>query len=215
MTRVAVMPTELYHFTHFRNLPSIFEIGELRCDNAVREAQCLTVEVGNRSIKDRRRALRVPCGPRGVVADYVPLYFAPRSPMLYSIHRGNVPEYPDGQPPLVYLTTNVESLLEAGVATVFTDGNASSALTEFFMDANELPTRIDWDLMQARMWNDTADDGDRMRRRMAEALVHEALPATSIMSIACFDQRHAEHVTELLDTAGFGVEVQIRRDWYY
>lgn len=209
------MPTQVYHFTHFRNLRSILELGELRCDNAVQEAQCLNVEVGSRSIKARRQTLRVPCGPGGVVADYVPFYFAPRSPMLFSIHRGNVSEYPDGQRPLVYLTTNVEALLASSLDTVFTDGNASSALSEFFTDANELRERIDWDLMQARMWNDTAADGDRMRRRMAEMLVFDALPATLIDSVACFNERHAERVTELLDTAGFDVKVQVRRHWYY
>lgn len=65
--------------------------------------------------------------PGGVVADYVPFYFAPRSPMLYAIHMGNVAEYNDGIDPLVYIVTSVERLLALGLAVVTTDRNAALA----------------------------------------------------------------------------------------
>ena len=90
--------TPFYHFTPIHHLVSIIERG-LRCDGTA--AGLLAVEVGNRGIKERRRRRAVPVGGRGVVADYVPFYFAPRSPMLYAIAMGNVPEYTGGTDPLV------------------------------------------------------------------------------------------------------------------
>lgn len=209
------MATGIYHFTHIENLPSILRMGELRCDNAVRDAGCLTVEVGNRDIKDRRRTRAVPCGPGGVVADYVPFYFAPRSPMLYSINRGNVPEYPQGQSPLVYLVSSVEQVAASDAPIVFTDGNAGHALSEFFANPELLGERIDWEIMQATMWNNTAADGDRMRRRMAEALVYQCFPAQTIQAIACIDEDRADSVAALCKDAGSRVEVRVERGWYF
>jgi len=50
--------------------------------------------------------VQVPLAPYGCVADYVPFYFAPRSPMLYKLHKGGVPNYTGGQDPLVYLVSS-------------------------------------------------------------------------------------------------------------
>jgi ssDNA thymidine ADP-ribosyltransferase, DarT len=46
-------------------------------------------------------APQVPLAPYGCVADYVPCYFAPRSPMLYKLHKGGVPNYSGGHVPVV------------------------------------------------------------------------------------------------------------------
>ena len=49
----------------------------------------------------------VPIGPGGAVSDYVLFYFAPRSPMMYAIHRGNVPTYGE-------LGTGIDYLVRLG-----------------------------------------------------------------------------------------------------
>ena len=84
------VPTRLYHFTHVSHLATIVRDG-LLCDAQAHVGDRLRIEVGNREIKTQRRQRPVLCGPGGVVADYVPFYFAPRSPMLYAIKGGNVP----------------------------------------------------------------------------------------------------------------------------
>lgn len=65
----------------------------LRSDSLVIAEGSLTVDVGKDNIKEGRRRRTVPIGPGGVVADYVPFYFAPRSPMLFTIDKGSVPQY--------------------------------------------------------------------------------------------------------------------------
>ena len=100
------VPTPLYHFTHVSHLASIVKDGLVSDTDAVRTG-ALIVEVGHAGIKERRRGRMVPIGPGGAVSDYVPFYFAPRSPMMYAIHRGNVPTYGE-------LGTGIDSLVRLG-----------------------------------------------------------------------------------------------------
>src|SRR5688572_23101680 len=46
------------------------------------------VQIGNEELIEKRVTRAVPCGPKGVLSDYVPFYFTPYSPMLYNIKTG-------------------------------------------------------------------------------------------------------------------------------
>src|SRR5439155_1431561 len=83
------------------------------------------------------------------------------SPMLYSIYRGNVPEYAEGTGPLVYLVSTIERLIEVGCTVVTTDRNAVLGYAEFRQGLDGLDGSIDWPLMRATMWNDIIDEPDR------------------------------------------------------
>ena len=115
----------LFHFTHMSNLAAIVRDG-LRCDSEVTDTERVFTEVGNQVIKSRRRVRCVPVPPGGVVADYVPFYFAARSPMLYAVHMGNVAEYKGGQDDLVYLVSSIAAVAEHCLAAVFCDRNAGA-----------------------------------------------------------------------------------------
>jgi len=93
---------QLYHITHIRNLPRILATGQLLCDAEVARQSLVETDIGMPSIKARRRRTLVTCGAGGTPADYVPFYLGPRSPMLFSISRGRVPRYTEGQDPVVY-----------------------------------------------------------------------------------------------------------------
>lgn len=124
----------LVHLTHVRNLHGILAEGCLRADNLVSRGSSLLVESADPAIKASRRATTVPLAPYGSVADYVPFYFASRSPMLYKIAKGGVPQYTEGQDRLLYAVTSVEAVAAAGLRWVFSDGNCASVVTEFFDD---------------------------------------------------------------------------------
>lgn len=83
----------IYHVTHGKNLELIIAAGELR---ASATAETL-VDIADAKIKGGRETRMVTCGPGGCVGDYVPFYFAPRSPMLFRIQAGGV-EGVDGDP---------------------------------------------------------------------------------------------------------------------
>ena len=118
------MPILIYHITHLGNLEGIIRAGGLAAKTLLQREQVDHVSIAYEHIQDRRARMRVACGPGGMLHDYVPFYFAPRSPMLYTIHRGNVPSFPEGQTPVLHLVADVDAVVAARLPYVFTDGHA-------------------------------------------------------------------------------------------
>lgn len=205
----------LFHFTHINNLASVVMSG-LNCDSAVVSSGMSFVEVGNRDIKERRRRRSVPIKPHGVVADYVPFYFAARSPMLYAIYKGNVPTYGGGQDEVVYLVTSIESIAEHGLPFVFTDRNAALAFARYSGDMAELDMLVDWDLMNSKWFNNTDTQRDRVERRMAELLVHGHVPRTAILQVGAMTDARVGQASEVLASVGVGdLPVLTQPGWYF
>jgi hypothetical protein len=175
----------------------------------------LRVEAADLDIKAKRKAIRIRLAPYGCVADYVPFYFAPRSPMLYKLAKGGVPTYADGQDLLIYLVSTVETATRAGLQCLFSDGNCAAAVTQVCADLTQLDSMVDWEVMHAQRWNNTAEDGDRMRRRMAEFLVHERLPIGCVAEIAVRTDAMNEQVDAILATQGVSLPVRVRAGWYF
>lgn len=206
--------TYIYHITSIRNLPGILQDGGLWCDRVVMQQRLAHVSIAHQHIKDRRAHKPVPCGPGGVVADYVPFYFAPRSPMLYVIHKGGVEGYLAGQSPILHLVSSVEAVVTAKCPFVFTDGHAEMDISQFYTELNELD-KVDWQILKEKYWNDTLDDGDRKRRRQAEFLVWQFFPFHLISAIGVINPTVAQQVTSLLQSLVKKPVVQVASAWYY
>lgn len=205
--------TPIYHITHIRNLPSILEQGGLWCDGEAARQRLCTVAIAHDHIKHRRANRRVPLGPGGSLADYVPFYFAPRSPMLYAICQGAVEGYGGGQENVLHLVSSAERIAQEGLRFAYTEGHAVMAPSEFYDDLKDLG-RIDWPLMRSRYWFDTDEDPDRKRRRQAEFLVHRFAPLPCLLEIGVMTEPVAQRVSEILgrDSA---LGAKVRRNWYY
>lgn len=206
-------PVWVYHFTRVEHLDSISRVG-LVSDNEAKARGLILTEIGNNRIKGRRELRQVPVAPGGVVADYVPFYFAPRSPMMYAIHRGNVPTYTEGCDRIVYLVSSVERLQEEGCALVVTDRNAVLELAAFGDSGHDLDNLIDWDLMAARMWNNTEEDPDRKERRQAECLAHMWVPWSAVLGIVTKNASVLEEASSALPNSPVPKMV-VRPDWYF
>jgi hypothetical protein len=135
--------------------------------------------------------------------------------MLFRLHREHSEGQGDGQGALVYFVTTTEHLVAARLGFVFTDGNAATAITEFYDDLSFLPHAVDWPLMHARYWSNTPEDGDRVRRRQAEFLVHRSVPLELIDGLAVIDDAVRSNVQTMLSQAGKIVPVHVRTDWYF
>lgn len=206
--------TKLYHITHIRNLSAIIEHGGILCDNSMNSENVEHVGIAHRHIKERRACKNVPIAPGGALADYVPFYFAPRSPMLYAIHTGYVESYSEGQEAVLHLVISVEGILSRKLPYVFTDGHAEMAISRFYNDKVDL-NKIDWEIMKATYWNDTEHDNDRSRRRQAEFLVHRFCPWNLIEQVGVINNEMADRVNYILSSHKRYPEVIVQEKWYY
>lgn len=207
------MPTRpVLHFTHLEHRDTVIANG-LLCDTTARETGLIRREAGQPSIKAGRRARQVPIAPFGCVADYVPFYFAPRSPMMSSISWGNVPEFGSDVTGLIYLVTDTDRLVDAGLTVLATDRNARLALAEFRPIA-ECEDLVDWPLMRVKIWKNTDADPERRERRMAECLVHQHVPFDVITEIGTHGEPQAQAVRDTLARHGKGTPVNVRPRWY-
>jgi hypothetical protein len=205
----------IMHFTHVDNLPGILQSGFLQADNVIEDSPAFRVNAGDPAVKAVRKTRRVRLPPFGHVADYVPFYFAPRSPMLFTLAKGSIPTYSDGQDRIVYLVSSAETLAAAALPCLFSNGNCAARMTQIFDDLTLLDSEIDWDVMLARMWANVPDDPDRMRRRMAEFLVHERAPVRCINEIVVRHETMKEQVSEILDEHDARIPVRVRPWWYF
>lgn len=206
--------TDIYHITHVKNLPRIVAEGGLWCDSRVAKKGLATQSVAHQHIKERRARKVVTCGPGGVVADYVPFYFAPRSPMLYAIHSNAVVGYDGGQDGVVHLVSSVEKIVEAELEYVFTDGHAEMALSKFFADVGDLD-KVDWKVMPLTWWNDTREDPDRKRRRQAEFLVREFVPFECFTTVGVSSAAAQKITQDAFADLDDGPTVLVKSGWYY
>lgn len=208
------MPIPIYHITKLDNLPAILASGRLIATNRLRLLGARYASIAFDNIQERRSRTRVPCGEGGTLHDYVPFYFAPRSPMLYTINRGNVASCPEGQSRIVHLVVDAEEVATSGLRYVFTDGHAVMGYSRFFTDLADM-NAIDWEVMRARYWYDTDQDGDRKRRRQAEFLIHEQVPWSLIREICVLDRVARDLVLETLRGVNEHPPVVVRSGWYY
>jgi hypothetical protein len=135
--------------------------------------------------------------------------------MLSAINYGRVPEYTEGQDPIVYLVTTVERLTQLGLKMVFTDRNAALALAKVTDDLDDLDDLVDWELMKAVWWNNTPEDPDRRERRMAECLVHDSVPWEAFAGIVTRTTATRDRVRRDLENQAATVKVVKRSDWYF
>jgi ssDNA thymidine ADP-ribosyltransferase, DarT len=204
----------IYHITHIHNLESIISEGGLLAYNAMRAAGTQYTNIAYENIQDRRARIHVPCGRGGVLHDYVPFYFAPRSPMLYTINKGNVTSYTQGQAAIIHLVSDVLEIEIRGLDFVFTDGHAIMTFTDFFDHLHDLE-QLDWNIMKSRQWNDTNEDNDRKRRRQAEFLVHNFLHWELIEEIGVMNSTIKVQAENILQNFTHKPPVIVRKDWYY
>lgn len=202
------------HITHITNLPSIIAERCIWCDSDRVRRGLTAVNIAYQNIKSRRSRRLVTVGSGGNLCDYVPFYFAPRSPMLFAIHQGNIPEYTGGQSEVIYLLSSTERVVDMHLDYVFSDGHAVISFSNLYTDLRRLD-KIDWELMKSKYWNDTDQDNDRCRRRQAEFLIKQSAPLSLIDEIGVFNEQTASEVERYLESSATKPKVRIRRNWYF
>jgi hypothetical protein len=205
--------TAIYHITHISNLKSMATSGHLHCDSTCAAAGIDPVSIAYADLKARRARVKVRVAQGGTLADYVPFYFAPRSPMLFVIDRGGVIGYEAGQDEVVHLVLSAESIARED-HFVITDGHPVMAFSTQYSEMARLD-QVDWPVMRSRYWSDSDQDGDRKRRRQAEFLAWSSVPFAAVRIIGVRTESMAERVEEALAGTSHQPVIAIRPDWYY
>ncbi len=207
-------PTPIYRLIHIDNFPVILDCGGMHAPHYPPENACDYRPIHNLDIQKVRRKRSIRCGPGGTVHDYVAFYFGPRSPMLLQLHTGQVEGYEEGQAPLIYAVSTVETIAQAGLPFVFSDGHGIAAFTQWFDNFDDLD-KIDWETVNADYWADTTDDMDRQRRKQAEFLVHRFCPWKVVNQIGVWNDSVRERVEHILNQKNISIPAKVCRQWYY
>lgn len=194
--------TPVFHIIPIEKLESVVRHG-LLCDVEAnrRFGSQSELSAAHDSLKGRRRRKMVPVAAEGVMADYTPFYFAPRSPMLFSIQCGKT-EYGRngrGQEGMIHLVLHLERLVRDFPGRwCFIDAHMTREWAQFGATLAELDERVDFEAMCARIWN---EDGTKARRQ-AEFLVHSVVPWEYVEAIVVMTERVCEEVRNVLAASG-------------
>jgi len=199
----------LYHITHISNLESIIKQGSLWSHAQIKEHTIHYIDVANHDIQSRRERTKIPVGAGGYLHNYVPFYFAPRSPMLYALKMQPIP-----QDDIVYFMTNTQAIQKNSLQYIFTNAHAIRRLTNFYTDLKNL-SEIDWDVMRASVWTDTDDDPSRKARRQAEFLVLNEVPLSACLGFSVYSCKAKQKVEKMLKNYNLALPVAIRRHFYF
>ncbi|MBN8487934.1 MAG: DUF4433 domain-containing protein [Burkholderiales bacterium] len=222
----APRPTRLFHITAIANLPAILGTGALLSKNSGAVAGINYQNIAHAGAQSARAVRPVPNPPGGLVHDFVPFYFAPRSPMLFAIHGGRVDGCPWRQADIVHFETTVENVTALGQPFVFYDRNATLAFSTPYTDLAHLDTAVAWDLITeaplldgyCKFWQNRAAEpryADRMERRQAEFLVRDQVPLHCMTRVGVINAQVQAQVHGLLAQAGVPLTVDVMPSWYF
>jgi hypothetical protein len=204
----------VWHFTHVDNLPAIVQAGHMYSSNKTQP----TVNVALQQVKARRQAIAVhpddgyPTSTS--VADHVPFYIAPRSPMLYVVTCGHA-DYDGGTDSVVFLGLPIGSIVDAGLIWCASDANAATDLVRFTRQVEELGSFVDFDLLCQKMWSKTPDDQNRPSRRAAEVLVLDRLPIEMITHVVAKTTPSLDLARSALVSVGGSRQYRCEPTFYY
>lgn len=218
-------PVRLFHITAIDNLPAICATGALLAKNAGAAAGIGYQNIAHAGAQAARAGKPVPNPPGGLIHDYVPFYFAPRSPMLMAINGGRVAGCDLTQEEILHFETTVDQAISVGAQYVFYDRNASLAFSQAFTDVTYL-NAIAWSLLTeapaldgfCKYWQSVLTNpryADRMERRQAEFLIRQRVPLNAIGRIGVANEAKAKIVRRILAEAEVTLPVEVKTDWYF
>jgi len=211
------MPTPIYRFVHVDNLDVYLRRAALHAPNYTPKDGLRYKTIHNVDIQLQRAQRKIPCGPSGVIHDYVSFYFGYLSPMMFQLKTGQVAGYNEGQEPLIYLVSTAQAVADRGVGFVFSDGHGIAFQTDWYENLRDLEA-VDWGMVYQRYWAaDYERDPDRQRRKQAEFLVYPNCDWALIQDIAVLNAGMKTRVEAMLKglDASLHCAVTIRPGWYY
>ncbi len=202
----------LFRITHVENLAWILDHG-LHCRSST-ERDADFREIGQRELIARRARRAVPIEPFGTLADYVPFYFTPWSPMQMNVTTGHAGTPRTLPREVAILVTSMYRLDAHGDTVLVTDRHAYLRAARFTSGLPGL-AGVDWDLLRRRDFQRAEEDPGKLERYQAEALVHRHLPIDRLAGIAVRDCVVEARIQTLLQRRGLSIKLATKPDWYF
>ena len=113
---------------------------------------------------------------------------------------------------IVYCVVRIEDIIKNDIDCIFTDGHALSSLTNYYYKSSlaNLNNIVNYDDVYSTFWN-IEDDPDLKRRKEAELLINEDLPAQYIRGIVVYNDKAKEYLINL----GVAAELIVVMPGYY
>lgn len=203
----------LFRITHIANLPWLLGNG-LHCANsAVLDPNFIAI--GNPDLIGKRTHRAVPVAPGGTLADYVPFYLTPKSPMLLNIKTGYNGITRRANQEIVVLFSSCQKMADNGVSMLFTDRHAYTATAAWSANSADLANMIDWDILQRHDFARSDAYPDKMERYQAEALAHRHVPPQALLGVGCVSDAVEPVIEKQIADAGLTLGVFVRPTWYF
>jgi hypothetical protein len=203
----------LYRITHIANLEHDLVHGLHTAQSAY--ANPNYVQIGDSSLITYRKDIAAPDPPGGTLADYIPFYLGPRSPMLYQIATGweDIQEHP--QEDIIYYITSLDVIKLAGLEFFFTDGHARSKTSTAYTDEADLQ-KLDWDAIYATSWKSDELDLRRKEKKQSEFFVKSHVAFSCIEHIGVFSKDAVQKVLYLFNSHSIKTPVRVSpKQLYY
>lgn len=221
----APRPLRIFHITAIPNLVGIAKSKMLYANGVLQKKKITHSNIAYQGAQGKRATKLVAKPPGGVIHDYVPFYFAPRSPMLGAINEGRVEGCQHRQQDVVHFETTVEAIVERGLHYVFYDYNATLDFANCYSDLKDLE-KINWELFHespcmdgyCKYFFNRRDNVKyfvRMETRQAEFLVYTSVPLDLIRIVGVYDESKAKEVRKIFDDAKINIPVEVKSAWYF
>ena len=197
----------VFRLTHIDNIKYIMSKGLVRASSPLRDENYVSIEdVQVIQVRKDRKFQGYQ------LSDFMPFYFGPRSPMLYVIQHGYNGVRKVKPEDIVYCVVRIEDIIKNDIDCIFTDGHALSSLTNYYYKSSlaNLNNIVNYDDVYSTFWN-IEDDPDLKRRKEAELLINEDLPAQYIRGIVVYNDKAKEYLINL----GVAAELIVVMPGYY
>lgn len=203
----------LFRITHRANLRWLLAHGVSCPNGASRDPNF--VAIGNADLIACRARHHAPIPPGGTLADYVPFYFTPKSPMLLNIKTGYHGVTIRENAEIVILVSSCQTMAKKGVDMLFTDRHAYAATAYWTADQAELASMIDWDILNRSDFARDEAYPDKRDRYQAEALAHHHVPPSALIGVGCVHDKQRSTIEDDVAAAGLDLRVVARPHWYF
>lgn len=198
-----------YHFSSIENLDSIIELGLLSTNQKLQRG-VTHVDVAAAGIQCRRGVMDVPGSHGRLVHDYVPFYFAQRTPMQLSvILKKNV-----DQQFLVYFAVPLR-IIDSRQGVFFTSASANTEdPPSFFCAAESIRLNdLNWAVINNSKWK-YPDDNER-HQKMAELLIPDVVSMGEVAYIVAWNESLAQIIRDRFAEKGIPCPLVVCNSWHY